>query len=319
MFAIEPIEPGLWHLVLPAPGVPRPWGYPSNVYVMDGPSPTLVDTGWPQARPALLAALEVIGIAPRRVGRVLLTGTSPRTAGNVDMFEEASVVALRPVDGAEGWPDVLRAVCAVARELASTEPRHDAWHLTTVDAAEVALSGGALVHGTYLPAVPGQLIATAGGVAEAIAAPGAETSGAGWLVADRGWLFAGTPLVHRVDPIWTDLPSVGDSIARLAQTRPRLVLPALGPIERHPTVTFRSASLMVSNLMTNLQYAMGGTRTAVELVETDMGYRPTDLMRFAATVMRWDQALVELARGGIAERSEGGIRATYTMERRSRI
>ena len=98
MYGIYELAEGVAQIALPTPpGITRPFGFPYNVYVLHGDaSAAVVGTGFAGSRDALLAALYELGVDPRRVQRVLLTSALPECAGNVELFERATVLGAGP-------------------------------------------------------------------------------------------------------------------------------------------------------------------------------------------------------------------------------
>jgi hypothetical protein len=110
-----------------------------------------------------------------------------------------------------------------------------------------------------------------------------------------------------------------ESLMRISQTAPQLLLPAHGAPMRSHVRAFRSLNLFVNNLMSNIQYALDGPRSIAEIRSRDLGYVPRDLIRFAGSARMAYAVLEELHRVGVAVREGEGPTGTFHIQRPSRL
>lgn len=316
MYGLHRVDSTLSHIVLPpGPDVPQPWGHPHGVWVLHGDvDAAIVDTGHVASRDALLAALDELGLGPRSIGRVVVTGQRPEQLGNVDLFERAGVFALESSrQPAEVARDVAEDAARTARALLTWDQAHPQWHADTIDRFVAAWPRvpSAL---RAAPVVDGGVVRAADCGLEAIATPGAGAGATAWFDRASGRLFCGRAMAFHMLPDIDDIDAYTDSLARLTELQPASVCPAWGGIVRRHDIAFRSLSLHVNNLLANVQYVIRGRRTAAEVAAGDLGYVPSDLMRFTGTVLRYRAVLDGLAAAGIVEREGDDASPVYILE-----
>lgn len=321
MYGVETVARDLHRIVLPTiAGCAGPWAQVANVWVLGGSRPVVIDTGHRTLRPNLLAALQELGVSPSRVSKVLLTSLRPESSGNADLFENATVHASDP-DGRRRalgnlYAEVAAASFAAPRALCAAYRDEHGWSASAVEEAFRAyLSSAPAIR--LVPTKEAQVLATTAGDIATFRTSGAEASGVSYLLRDRNWLFTGHALVTRVDPVWQNIRELTAGVTRVVQAKPALVLTGFGPIERSSPVLFRSVSLTLNNLLTNLPSAIDKDRNAAEIAARDLGYWPRDVVRFGATANRFAQVLDELVAGGIAVRHGQGITARYSLDTRA--
>ncbi len=317
MYGLHRVDDTLSHIVLPpGPDIPQPWGHPHGVWVLHGPTDVaLVDTGCATAGPALDAALAELGVAPSDVGRVLLTGYRPEQTGNIERFGRAGVFALTPsaTPRATARAAAERAA-ATARALLTWDQAHEDWTEATIEAFVAAWPESGPERVDAAAVGDGGRVRAAGRVLELVATPGVGPGAAAWWDAARGDLFAGRSMVFHTLPDIDDIDAYTDSLARLTELTPTRVCPAWGGVTRHHAIAFRSLSLHVNNLLSNVQYVIRGRRTAAEVAAGDLGYVPRDLMRFTGSVLRFRAILDGLADAGIVEREGDPAMPVYILE-----
>lgn len=317
MYGLHRVDDTLSHIALPPGGdLPLPWGHPHGVWVLHGPTDVaLVDTGFATAGPALEAALAELGVAPVDVGRVLLTGVRPEQTGNVHRFERAGVFAL---DASSAPRALARATAeraaSTARALLAWDQAHADWSADDIDRFVEAWPSCAPERVSAAAVGDGGRVRAAGRTLELIATPGVGPGAAAWWDAERGDLFAGRSLVFHTLPDIDDIDAYTDSLARLTELTPSRVCAAWGGVTRNHAIAFRSLSLHVNNLLSNVQYVIRGRRTAAEVAAGDLGYVPRDLMRFAGNVLRFQAILDGLADAGIVEREGDPSMPVFILE-----
>lgn len=316
MYGLHRVTPTLTWIALPPPAnVGRPWGFPMNVFVVHGRRPTIIDTGLAGSRDVLVAALSEAGVRPDDVGRVLLTSARPECVGNVEIFGRATIYAYRhedrPFDPAERREAIGQRISAVGRYLVSHADADEAWREADIDALVEAYTGSGPDRFDVSPLDDGQTIAMAAGTVEVVRAPGADPHGVALYEPREQWLFGGHALSYRGASVIDDVDALGDTLTRVTQLRPKLVLPAWGPLEHHHDIAFRSMSLQVNNLLNHLSFVLDGDLTAFDVARNDLGYVPRDVGRFAETVMRYRDLLGLYAASGVATCSGDGPGAVF--------
>lgn len=319
MYGIYELADGVAQIALPTPpGITRPFGFPYNVYVLHGDaSAAVVGTGFAGSRDALLAALYELGVDPRRVQRVLLTSALPECAGNVELFERATVLGAGPslaLEATERAADVARMARALARDA-----RNPTWDEAAVDAFVEAYAGATPTHIDAIAVEDGDRVALSGTELEILLTPGVGAAALCAYDAHARRLFGGDTVQLATPPRFTDADALLESLRRLVQLQPAEILPARGGVERSFAAVFRSLSLSINNLLTNLPFAMSGPTALAEMCYRDLGYWPDDLVRFAGTLLRYERMLDTLVRTGVAHREGEGAWAVYSMDRPSRM
>jgi glyoxylase-like metal-dependent hydrolase (beta-lactamase superfamily II) len=299
-----------------------PWGFPTNVWLLRGDNPAVVDTGPPGTADALRGALTELGVSPRHVTRVVLTSLRPEAIGNLEVFENASIISTAPASVTRDLRAHLAPLRArherLVRDLCAWDGRSPAWSL---DEALETLSGTFEVPaqaGASLLADRGTPVVAGGRRLEVVPTPGIDEYAATWFEPDSSTLFGGQTVVVATDTPVEDAPVAIESLLRVSQLAPARIAPGQGGIERSYQAVFRSLNLRVNNLLQNVPFALRGPTPLAEIVATDLGRVPRDVVRFAATVRRYEAMLDELVRSGVSERTGEGAMAVYSMERRSR-
>ncbi len=320
MYGLQTIADGLVQITLPPldARVGLPFGTPYNVFLLDGPAPTLVDTGLAGAATALKAALAELGIAPESIGRVLLTSGRPDAFGNAALFPNASFVAASaPASWSAHATESVRPYIQIARELLDGPETNPEWSVDTIDEFEAAMSGE-LVELDPLIAPDGARVATARGPVIIRHAPGVDPHAACFIDTARNQIFAGATVVPPSTVRVQSPKSYGISLQAISALTPDFVFSAHGAVQTSYYAIFRSLNLSVSNLVQNMPFALQGATPVARIAYNDVGYWPRDLIRFAATVHRFKVMLDELVLSGVAAVSGEGAWAEYTMDRPSR-
>lgn len=322
MFARYSFAPGRAQIAVPPlERIPRPFGFPANVWVLDGPAPTLVDTGFAGGRPALVAALAELGVQPSAVGKVLLTSLLPEAVGNVELFPNATVHAVgapATVALAEHHAGYRAEIAEVLDGLLGGPDGHPDWDADEADFALDMYFSGAPDALDLVPVGDGQRVVTAAGLLRAIAAPGADPYAAAWFDPESNDLFGGPTACRTPKARIRDPKAFTDALAAISALTPDRILPATGGVERSYTATYRALNLSLSNLVQNMPFALDGPTPVARIAFRDLGYWPRDVVRFAADVLRFKVVLDELVNSGVAGREGSGAWAEYSMERPSR-
>ena len=320
MYGLFRFDPRVTQITLPhGADVARPWGFPCNVYVLHGATPALIGTGPASARPALLAALERLHLAPSRVARVLLPSCRPGDVGNLAVFPRAAVFA-RADDSEyrQGLETLRQRIRRVASQLVERGVQ-PAWTTDTIDRFEAAYFAGLPEHLDAIAVRDGQRLRLSTIDLEIIEAPGVHPGTCAFFEPERRWLFGGPTVCMAEEVVPDDAASYMETLRRLSTYEPAAILPSYGGIERHYQAVFRSTSLAANNLLTNMPFALPGPLPLPEIGRRDLGAYPSDLIRFTGTVLRYEAMLAELVRTGVAQRDGEDLWSAYRMDRPSRM
>lgn len=305
MFALQEVAPDLYWVALPTPeGLSQPWGVPRNVFVFTGASPALLDTGYAQTSDNLCAALAELGISPGEIQRIALTSLHADAAGAVHAFPNASVwtASAKSSDKPEDHDQTRHT--QVLQALLRHPQKPESW---TNDAVERFLA-------LHFPARPsnvqhlqdGQPLRLGHYILDALQTEGVGYSSAAYFSADRGWLFPGPTATLTPRPVIDSPGEILDSLGKLGGMSVKRVFPVRGIIEEHPAVFFRALSLYATNLRSNMQYVFNTPQSSIDLAESDFGYLPDDLPRFAALVLEYDAVFREFAEAGVIREDSAG-------------
>ncbi|GGT69297.1 MBL fold metallo-hydrolase [Streptomyces atratus] len=213
------------------------------VIIKDGDSGTLIDTGYPGDRDAVLASLAAVGLAPEAVSAVLVTHAHNDHIGAAEHLRATygTSVLMHEREVGHARRDFLDQVTVgqiVAR----------AWQPGVVPWAVHALKAGGTAHVPVaepqaFPA-PGALELPGGPVP--VHTPGHTEGHSAYLLPDSGILVSGDALVtahptSRIDGpqllpgmFHTDRPGALRSLALLEDLDAGVVLPGHGPVYRGP-------------------------------------------------------------------------------------
>lgn len=304
MYATERLQPGQWLITLPAHSpLSPPLGTSRNVYLLAEDTPTLVDTGFSAQREALVAALDELGFRPADIQRVALTSRDSAAAGNADLFENASLWApAAPSAQSTQW---LAHLESVLQAMKGQESVPEAWQDCDVQTVIDALKPPQLPAHT-LPLEEGMPLRLDRQVFDVLLTPGCGEGGAAFYAPAERVLYAGPCATWQSRPVVRAYSDFAESVGRVSRLSLEQLRPVHGPIEAHPEIFFRSLSLFVTNLRSNMQYVLSKPVSAFELAFSDFGYLPDDLLEFAGAVLEFDAILREFAAAGVVTREGQG-------------
>jgi glyoxylase-like metal-dependent hydrolase (beta-lactamase superfamily II) len=323
MYALQSLDERTTLLTLPSGARwGLPWDVPTNVTVFGGRVPTLIDTGAPGSHDGLVAALATVGLAPSEIRRVVLTGVTRANLGNVALFPNAVVYAVdTPAtrQPAAHLRDEARLVGALARRLLAIDGAPATWTLDTIASFEEEWATGTPESLDPFPLEEGLDVAAGDGQIRTLVTPGNVPAGACFFRESTRDLFAG----RMFDPTDEHAPlqaaDYAEQLMRVSQLPAARVISQVGPPDPYPHVLFRATNLSVTNLLSNLQFVLTGTRGVEEVTWRDRGYRPRSVLRYAAWVLRNQRYLDELTRAGIASRSDDAVLPAYTIDIPARL
>lgn len=199
LMVLSEIAPGLWVFVAP--------GAQSNVFLLQGSSFLLVDSGTFAAGRALLQALQAEGIRQRDIGLVLHSHGHADHFGASVFFPEA-VLAMSKIDGAR------------------VNARDDAFSLASAFGVE---RWPLLTRFLF----DNETISFGGWELQVLATPGHTSGSLCFLEKKRGWLFSGDTLFAgtcgRLDLVSGSAAEMKKSLLRIRSLDYSLLLPGHGP------------------------------------------------------------------------------------------
>lgn len=317
MYGIYELSEDVVQVVLPPhEELPLPWGYPQSVYVLRGEYPALIDTGYRGAGSALLDALRSLEIMPARIHRVLLTGLTPASTGNLGLFPRAIPVVTRSLSD-DPIPEVEleeERVRSMLEELLVEPKAPPSWDETVWGNPLMSMFKETSEMGESLLCLEdGDAVAAGNFVFDTLSVGGAYGTSTVYYAADKRLLFSGTVANVRPRPMLRDPTLLLDSLEKIESLSVAKLCPSRGPVRRDVHTQFRSSHLYVTNFRTNLQYLLKEPVSAGELAAGDLGYWPEGLVRFSSLALHFRQLLEEHVRAGVSLREEKEGRILYRM------
>ena len=319
MYALHQLDHDLWKITLPRPDVRfLPAAMPLNVYLFTGQTPALVNAGHPSQDRALAAALREVGVSPSRIERIAATSWSIDVMGGALSFPNASLFIaspdmLQPADH-DSWQQERRQAWQAMLERVYEHPHFQAQrghHGGFFEAAFPPLT-------TDLPFVPlragHQLAMGDDTTLEVIATPGPDEGHLCFFDAKKSRLFSGA-LTH--DGMPERLSSVRDYIAsleRAVEVSATTLLPNHGEPRQNASFALQRGARFLNNFLSNASNALKQAPTLFEFVEADMGYLPSDPVRFAATLLTYQAMLDEMVRARLILARGQGLERRYGVE-----
>ncbi len=320
-YSIYHYLPDVVQVVLPNPGMPVPWGTPTNVYVLLGESPALVGTGHALAKGALVEALASLSLAPEQIGRVVATDWSLSQLGAHSIFTQADLFVgspdlQQPTDYGAFLAKERETWLRMARELLSREPYRDLMDFEAFCAHVETWFGGAsttLAALDFIPLRSGHTLALAGRTFQVAEAPGFYPGQIVLWEQESGLLFSGRALQERAfgDLHVRQIRSAMRSIEMFFEWEPRASLPTFGRAEPDGMYIVRRSNRRLADLMGNLPFTLQGSLTVPGIVNRDLGYTPRHLLRYLKTVRFYQACMDELVRAGAILKRGQGVWAHY--------
>ncbi len=321
-YALWRPRPDIVQITLPNPGLPLPWALPCNVYVVLGQAPCLVNTGHPAQREALVSALGQLGIAPGNVERVVATDWSPEALGNAALFEDADLFVRSddmrqpsfygPV--VDGWRERWQVLVG---QLLENDEYRQAMNLEAHEAALEAYFGGLPERLNVVPLVDGHRLRLGRLDLVVVDAPG-PADGHMVLFEDKapeeqGILFGGRVVVEHAfgDQVLVDVKAMIETVERVFDLKPGLLLPTLGRVDESGTLAVRRVHRNMTSFLSNLPYVLQGPMTLPQILFRDMGYIPSDLTRYLGSLRRLQVGFDELVRTAVLLTEGRGVWTRY--------
>ena len=315
-FETTQIASGLHRIELPMPGdLPESVSHPTNVYVLEGDSPALVNAGHPSQFEQLSKAVRSVGVEIADIGRILYTSWSIRVLGGAKNFPGVDHFVLSPDMAAPH--DYQSMVGQQRREL--LDFADDLLELTAfADADRGDLE--AFLERYYPPVtrrldfVPirrGHLVRAGRLTLEVVAAPGPAPGHVCYFDDDHSRLFTGEVTLDGLPDALDEVQAYFVSLERLVDLEPDLLLPNTGQARKRGRWTLQCAHRFVNNFMSNAPSAMYEEPTLVEFATRDMGRMPEDFAEAVLRIRIYGKLMDELVRSRMIEAEGDGLERRY--------
>ena len=316
MYAIHAIDHDLWQITLPAPQFHPilPAAHPINVYLLLGKAPTLLHTGHPVQHIALSRALHQIGCPPERIERVITTGWSMHLMGNIQSFPGAelylySPTMVEPRDYAiqaqrerDEWESVVHELLEHhGYDAITTREEMDHFFEEYFPPVRSKLD--------FTPVREGHTIRAGRRALQVLHTPGPQPHHISLWEPDTKELFSGEVtlegLPYRMHEVHSYLESQDRLIALGAESLfPNYDQPTFGA--SRVTQKLRRGQRFLNNFLMNATSALHGAPDLITFSEQDLGYKPSQVPRFALTLLAHRTFFEELVRSrGITAAGDG--------------
>lgn len=263
---------------------PAPFDQALNVHVLhDDQSIALIHCGDASQRPDLLAALESLGLDPRRVDRVVATAHRADLIAGIHAFPHADLCLLASPSRAP-FRSLSARLLRAAQALNEAQTSIDLAQLER--ACQAALPDVALEQTPTLWLEDGQPLNLAGHRLNVIATPGMNPGAMALLDVKRGWLFVGDFLQRTNEFCWIQDPkALAETLERLGAIPTKRLFRSDGVSTPKPDWALRHLSMLLTHFASNLPYAINGMVTPAEIVERDLSLTPQTPLQYVAATL----------------------------------
>jgi glyoxylase-like metal-dependent hydrolase (beta-lactamase superfamily II) len=164
-----------------------------------------------------------------------------------------------------------------------------------------------------LPLREGHQVHLGGKLWQVLQTPGPWPGHMSLFCAEDRWLFSGRLATERAfgDLQVRQIRPMLQSIERTFDLRPSWSLPTLGPPRADGLQHLRRANKRLVSLLNHLPFVLQGSLTLPSVVRRDLGYVPSHMARFLASVRFYQSCFDELVRAGGTRRKGQGLHALY--------
>jgi glyoxylase-like metal-dependent hydrolase (beta-lactamase superfamily II) len=320
MFEIERVTDTLHRIGLEKPeDYPPPIGQASNVYLLDGEYPALVNAGHPSQFDALCQALHELDVAPSQIHRVVHTSWRIDVLGAAPSFPGADHFVLSPdmmqPRDYESYVAARRdAFIADAREIVE---QHGGYGDEDLEAAE-AFSRRYWPRMTrrlnFVPLRSGHTVAAGTFEFEAIEAPGANPGNLALYDRGKDVLFCGDITLKGMPDFIDDVQPYLVSLERLLKIEAEHLLPNFGKASPRSQWMIKRALSFLNNFLSNAPAAMHEAPTVIEFIETDRGHQLDSLVELVFEMQRYRRPMDELARARMIDTEGKGLSKRYGVD-----
>ncbi len=284
-FDLHSISEGITRIELPAPvAIGEGLATPVNIYLIDDPSPALINAGHPAHSDNLLGALRACGVTPAQIERIIATSWQIDVIGGATHFPRADLFVLSPdmktPRDYEMWVDTRRQIWRrLAQEIASFD---EGFEPAAVDDAVERFFPRMTRNLRFAPLRNGQFIQAGPLHLEVLATAGPGPGHMALYEADEQLLFCGDFAMSGLPDRLTDAQSYLISLERLAELPSKLALPNRGRTFEQGRWTVSRAANFLNNFLSNAPAVLVRAPTVMEFIERDRGVtadEPLKLMR----------------------------------------
>ena len=316
-FELEEFEAGITRIELPPlGGHGAALSGPVNVYLIDGPSPALINAGHPSQADLLLESLRECQIEPSSIERIVATSWAIDVVGGATRFPRADLFVMSPDMAAPRDYDThlenrRRALGRLAAELADQDPEFRRQPVDDDIAAFFPRSTRSL---SFAPLRNGHFLRAGELDLEVLATAGPGPGHMALFCADHQLLFCGDFAMSGLPDRLTDPQSYLVSLQRLAELPSELVLPNRSRPYQQGRWTVTRAANFLNSFLSNAPAALFNAPTVLEFLERDRGLGPDRPTELVVNVELFQKLFDELVRSNAIAAAGRGITRRYGVD-----
>ena len=320
MYHIEHVTEQIHRIGLKKPeDYPSPVDKPSNVYLVAGDHPALINAGHPTQFDALCQALHELEVAPGDIHRLVSTSWRIDVMGAATSFPDADHFVLSPDMKQPGdyeshvagrrqrFVERAESICA----------QHEDYDEEDLEQAQ-AFAGRYWPRMTrrldFIPIRSGHTVAVGDLSFEVIEAPGANPGNMALYDASADVLCCGDITLKGMPDFIDEVQPYLVSLERLLKIEAEHLLPNFGAPSPRSQWMIKRALSFLNNFLSNAPAAMHEAPTVIEFIETDRGHSLDRLEELFFELQRFQRPMDELARARMIETKGKGLSRRYGVD-----
>lgn len=321
MHHIDRVNDDITRITLDKPdGLPALASEPTNVYLLHGDAPALVDAGHPSQFDALCRALRELDMEVSDLERIVYTSWNVEVLGaaanlpNVDHFVFSPDMA-EPSDFEAHLAARRAQFRSLAERVVAQEESYDEDDLENVDAFLSAFYPPMPSNLRFIPLRSGHVVAAGSFRFEVMATPGPAPGHVVLYDAQKRTLFGGNFSASGLPEHMEEVQAYLISLERLQKLDVDTLLPTRGrPVEKRGDWTLRRALRFLNNFMNSAPAAMHNAPTVIEFIERDLGHHIDNLAELVLQLERYKAPMDELVRARMIDAEGEGLARRYGVD-----
>lgn len=316
-FELERIADGLTRIELAGVGeVAGALSRPTNVYLIEGAAPALINAGHPARTEALGRALRARGLSPADIERIIATSWQIDVLGGATHFPRADLFVLSPDMQAprdyemqlESRRQMLR---STAEQIAEAD---DDFRVQPVGDAIERYIPRMTRDLRFAPLRNGHFVQAGQLRLEVLATSGPGPGHMSLYAPDEQLLFSGDFSMSGLPQLLEDTQAYLVGLERLGALPSKMVLPNTGRIYRQGRWTVSRAGNFLNNFLSNAPAALVRAPTVIEFIERDRGHTVEDPVELTLAYRRFRLLFDELVRTRTVAAEGEGLKRRYGID-----
>lgn len=316
-FELETIAEGITRIELPSPVATGDLlATPSNVYLIDDPSPALINAGHPCQSDALARALRACDITPAQIERIIATSWQIDVVGGATQFPRADLFLLSPdMSTPRDYEMLIETRRQHLRSLAAEIAEFDeSFQRSLVDDVVERYFPRMTRDLRFAPLRNGHFVQAGALHLEVLATAGPGPGHMALYEAEEKLLFCGdfamSGLPHRL----TDAQSYLVSLERIAGLPSQRVLPNRSRSFKQGRWTVSRAANFLNNFLSNAPAVLVRAPTVIEFIERDRGLSLDDPLELMMAYDLYRTLFDELVRSRTIAAEGQGLARRYGVD-----